>query len=125
LKNEATAADCQWPFRPTWASDAPTMIRPQGGAAAANACRIRSITAGVAMPGTCVVISPHRRPAKIAGITGCFSMESAAPPRRFSRLLRRPPAPSISIRKQVKVSRISECTLMIISSGTSPCSPKP
>ena len=116
----ATAAVCQCSLMPTWASEAPAMIRPQGGAAVASACRMRSITTGVPRPGTCAHSSPQNRPAKIDGITGCFSMVTTAPPSLPSRPSRELPCWPTSIRNDDRVSMTSEFMLMIISSGTRP-----
>ena len=96
------------------------MIRPQGGAAVASACRMRSITTGVPRPGTCAQSSPQKMPAKIDGITGCFSMVTTAPPSLPSRPSRELPCWPTSIRNDDRVSMTSEFMLMIISSGTRP-----
>ena len=100
------------------------MIRPHGGAAVASVCRMRSITTGVPRPGIRWHSSPQNRPAKIDGITGCFSILTTAPPSLPSRLSRELVCPPTSIRNEARVSMTSEFMLMIISSGTRPASPK-
>ena len=82
------------------------------------------MTMGVARPGTKAVSSDQASPAKIEGITGCFSMRSTALPSLPSRRPRTPPCAAISSRNEESVSRISEFSAMIISNGTRPASPK-
>ena len=100
------------------------MIRPQGGAAVASACRMRSMTTGVARPGTKAVSSDQASPAKIEGITGCFSIISTAPPSLPSRRPCVPPCGRDLHQERRKRQQDQRVELMIISSGTSPASPK-